>query len=409
MVKMKNLDKPWEDDSVDHWKPEPFEKGDMAAGSLMEESSFAVLFPSYRESYLREAWPQVTSKLREHGISCQLDLIEGSMSVATTRKTWDPYAIIKARDMIKLLARSVSLQQAAHIMEDDIACDIIKIGGMCRNKERFTKRRDRLLGPNGSTLKAIELLTGCYVLVQGNTVSALGPHKGLKQVRKLVEDCMSNFHPVYHIKAMMIRRELEKDPNLSKENWERFLPQFKKTNTQRPKALKKKAKERQQKEYNPFPPAPMPRKVDEQLASGEYFLSEQAKKAKKDEARLLKQADGAASSQARREERYKAPKEPSAAAGGGGAAGGSAGGGAAAGERSAFDVANAFKAKAKGAAGASGAGSSGEGGAGQKRKLGGSGDADLAAKAGAELAVARKAERERMLPEAKKSKKKARQ
>lgn len=198
--KRQKPDKPWDDETVEHWKTEKWQEGDMKH-SLLEESTFAVLFPAYREKYLRDVWPQVTAALKKEGISCKLDLIEGSMTVATTRKTWDPFVVLKARDMIKLLSRSVALSQAVKVLADDIACDIIKIGGLCRNKERFIKRRDRLLGPNGSTLKAIELLTQCYVMIQGNTVSVMGPHAGLKQVRKVVEDCFRNYHPVYHIKA----------------------------------------------------------------------------------------------------------------------------------------------------------------------------------------------------------------
>jgi ribosomal RNA assembly protein len=53
----------------------------------------------------------------------------------------------------------------------------------------------------------------------------------------------------------MIKNELEKDPQLSQENWERFLPKFKKKNL--PTQMKKKKKLKAKKEYTPFPP-PMP-------------------------------------------------------------------------------------------------------------------------------------------------------
>lgn len=64
---------------------------------------------------------------QKRGVSCELDLIEGSMTVRTTRKTRDPYVIVKARDLVKLLARSIPAQQALRVLEDDVNCDIIKV------------------------------------------------------------------------------------------------------------------------------------------------------------------------------------------------------------------------------------------------------------------------------------------
>ncbi|KAB1269491.1 KRR1 small subunit processome component-like protein [Camelus dromedarius] len=309
----------------DGWKEPAFSKEDNPRG-LLEESSFATLFPKYREAYLKECWPLVQKALNEHHVNATLDLIEGSMTVCTTKKTFDPYIIIRARDLIKLLARSVSFEQVnlelqrlcfmcinigeniqrLRILQDDVACDIIKIGSLVRNKERFVKRRQRLIGPKGSTLKALELLTNCYIMVQGNTVSAIGPFSGLKEVRKVVLDTMKNIHPIYNIKTLMIKRELAKDSELRSQSWERFLPQFKHKNVNKRKEPKKKTVK---KEYTPFPPPQPESQIDKELASGEYFLKASQKKRQKMEAIKAKQAEALSKRQEERNKAFIPPKE----------------------------------------------------------------------------------------------------
>lgn len=273
---------------------------------LLEESSFATMFPKYREQYLKEHWSLVQKVLAEHHIKAELDLVEGSMTVKTTRKTWDPYIVIKARDMIKVMARSVPFEQAVRVLQDGIAADVIKISSLVRNKDKFVKRRQRLIGPNGCNLKSIELLTNCYVVVQGQTVSALGPYKGLQQVRKVVEDTMKNIHPVYSLKALMLKRELAKNPKLKDENWERYLPKYNSKNISKRKEPKKK---KVKKPYTPFPPPQPESKLDKEMASGEYFLKEEQKRAKKRKEQEARHEEATKRRQERRAQAFVPPEE----------------------------------------------------------------------------------------------------
>jgi len=77
------------------------------------------------------------------------------------------------------------------------------------------------------TLKSLELLTNCYILVQGSTVCAMGYFRDLKAVRRIVMQVLKNVHPIYLIKELMIKKELAKNPDLVNESWDKFLPNYK--------------------------------------------------------------------------------------------------------------------------------------------------------------------------------------
>jgi len=290
------------------WKPDEFKPEDNPTG-VLEESKFLTLFPKYREKYLKEIWPLVEKFLEPYKIKADLDLAEGSMVVKTTRQTWDPYSIINARDLIKLMARSVPYEQAIKCFDDENAVEVVKIKNIVRNKEKFTKRRQRLVGPEGQTLKCIEYLTGCYINVQGSTVSCIGPHKGLKEARKVVLDTMNNKHPAHTIRELMIKRECSKNPQLKNESWDKFMPKYVSKNV---KKQKKEIKEK--KEYTPFPPPQQPSKVDLQLESGEYFIKEKERKKKKNQEKVEKQEEAERKRKKKRLDALQAPAEKSVSA-----------------------------------------------------------------------------------------------
>lgn len=67
------------------------------------------------------------------------------MTVRTTKKTFDPYSIIKARDVIKLISRSVPFHQALKVMEDNITSEVIKIRYKASNLDHLFETRKGLL------------------------------------------------------------------------------------------------------------------------------------------------------------------------------------------------------------------------------------------------------------------------
>mmetsp|Transcript_19235 Transcript_19235/g.30057 ORF Transcript_19235/g.30057 Transcript_19235/m.30057 type:complete len:108 (+) Transcript_19235:492-815(+) len=87
---------------------------------------------------------------------------------------------------------------------------------------------------------------------------------------------------------------------------DRFLPKFKKKNV---KTKKPKEKKETVKQYTPFPPPQQQSKIDMQLESGEYFLSDEQKKSKEKAKRSDIRSQEKSQKDVERAKVFVAPKE----------------------------------------------------------------------------------------------------
>ncbi|PRQ32696.1 putative K domain, type 1 protein [Rosa chinensis] len=189
-------------------------------GIILPVTSFSTFFKKNEEIYLQNAWPMVKSALEDYGISCALNLVEGSMTVSTTTKTRDPDIIEKAKELTELLSLYVPADEAIRILDAKMKCDFIEIGtkrgGLCVkygiDMEQFRERWERFLGPKNTGLKTIQHLTGCSVFFHGNfTVAVIGKFEGLKMVRRIVVDCIRNkMRPSVHIRRLRMNQNEHK-------------------------------------------------------------------------------------------------------------------------------------------------------------------------------------------------------
>ncbi|KAM1478964.1 hypothetical protein ACFX2I_026323 [Malus domestica] len=155
-------------------------------------------FPKDKEKYVLEAWPKVKSFLEEHGISCELHLVESFMIISRAKRDVDQDIFDKARAVLDLLP-SDRTPQAIELLNAR-QYEIIKFGnqdyGLISKfgikKVEPGEWKELLIGPDDIYIKALRELTDCFIVVnwKTETVVATGSFEGLRLVRIVVEDCI---------------------------------------------------------------------------------------------------------------------------------------------------------------------------------------------------------------------------
>jgi len=271
-------------------------KGDWR-GKFVETSTFTDKYPKYQSKYISDSLPIMKTLLKGHGIKIKNIDEKQELHVETTDDTWDPYSIVKARQFIELICRSMPVERAQDVFDDDNTSALLKIKGLCGEKV-FTKRRSRVMGPEDSTLDIVERMLKVWLAVQGGTVAIVGSYQGVEQARRFVNAVMRGALPTDLLKEMEVKLALQKDETVQDQDWSQVLPSARKHAAAK-RREKKKAKVRKEKAYNPLPPAPLESKLDAQLEDGKFFLPDHV-------FRKDKTADQRAKAQKRRAEKLAA-------------------------------------------------------------------------------------------------------
>jgi ribosomal RNA assembly protein len=112
----------------------------------------------------------------------------GVIEIVPREDTDDPTTILRARDVVRAIARGFSPERALQLVDDDIVLDIIDLRETFgRNERDIARLKGRVIGREGKIRRLIEEMTDAKVSVYGHTISMLGEYETVTAAREAIE------------------------------------------------------------------------------------------------------------------------------------------------------------------------------------------------------------------------------
>lgn len=196
--------------------------------AFLEKSRFKMVFSSQQIEKIKKEEKNIKKVLKEYNLKMKVDYDDRSINIRTTGKTRDPYAIIDGKHLISLITRGVDLIHAKEIFDPNNTHLILNLQQFVKDKKVMVNRRDRLIGPKGDTLKALRMISDCFIQVEKKSVCVIGSYKSVILVEEFVKKCFTNYHPVHLLKQLIAKDECKNDKNKNDMDWSNFIPTVKK-------------------------------------------------------------------------------------------------------------------------------------------------------------------------------------
>jgi ribosomal RNA assembly protein len=136
---------------------------------------------------------------KKSGVKIEIDTEEGEVIIHDDVQLEDPVMALKILDVIKAVGRGFNPEKAMRLFEDDEYLEIVDLKEFCGSGQT-SRVRGRLIGRGGKTRQIIEDLTGCDMIIYGNTVGLIGNSVSMPVAKHAVELLLngSEHATVYH-------------------------------------------------------------------------------------------------------------------------------------------------------------------------------------------------------------------
>lgn len=128
---------------------------------------------------------------RRARVRLSIDSDSGEVEIAETKKT-NPLKVLQVEEVVRAIARGFSPENAFNLFAEQVFLAVIDIRDYAGHREaRQRQIRARVIGEKGKTRRMIEELTGCWMAIQGNTVSIIGEMDALESAKRGVDMLLS--------------------------------------------------------------------------------------------------------------------------------------------------------------------------------------------------------------------------
>ncbi len=129
-----------------------------------------------------------TRDLLERRTGCRIIIDSESGDVNVETEGADPIMALKARDLIKAIARGFSPERALVLLNEGYYFELLDVRDFTgKNPKAVHRMKARLIGRNGRTRQLLEELTEAEVSIYGNTIGIIGDYETAKVAHDAVE------------------------------------------------------------------------------------------------------------------------------------------------------------------------------------------------------------------------------